>query len=78
MRVLNRILAWTKDGVSFEAGPRHAEIAINEFDPNGAKGVVAPGTEEEGTISANPRAYSFGTRGFGRDASSLYASLCMD
>ena len=31
VRVLNRILTWTKAGVRYEADPRHAEIVIKDL-----------------------------------------------
>ena len=31
VRVLNRILRWTKDGVEYEVDPRHAEIIIDSI-----------------------------------------------
>lgn len=49
VRVLNRMLTWNKDGASYEADPRHAGIVIEELGLKGAKGVVTPGTKEEGT-----------------------------
>ena len=48
-RVLNRILTWGPEGISYEADPRHTEIATTELGPKEAKGVVAPGTKEDGT-----------------------------
>ena len=43
----------TKDGVEYEADPRHAEIVISDLGLKEAKGVVAPGNKEEGTTSAD-------------------------
>ena len=48
VRVLNRILTLTKNGVEYEADPRHAEIVIQDLGLKDAKGVVATGTKEEG------------------------------
>ena len=44
VRVLNRILTWGSEGISYEADPRHAEIVISELKLSEAKGVVTPGT----------------------------------
>ena len=48
VRVLNRVLTWSDEGIAYEADPRHAEIVIAELGLKEAKGVVAPGTKEEG------------------------------
>ena len=53
VRVLNRILTWKSDGISYEADPRHAEIVVKELGLTEAKGVVTPGTKEEGTTKDN-------------------------
>ena len=47
------ILTWTKDGISYEADPRHAEIVIDELGLKDAKGVVTPGTTEDGATKDN-------------------------
>ena len=52
-RAFNRILTWTQGGVSYDAGPRHAGIAIVEPGLNDAHGVVTLGTKEEGTTSTH-------------------------
>ena len=43
MRVLNRIVRVTEDGLRYEADPRHAEMLIKAFDLSEAKSVVTPG-----------------------------------
>lgn len=53
VRVLNRVLTWSSEGTSYEADPRHAEIVINDLGLKDAKGVVAPGTKEEGTTKTD-------------------------
>ena len=53
MRVLNRILTWTKDGISYDAGPRHVEIVISELGLKDAKGVVTQGAKGESTTNDN-------------------------
>ena len=35
MRVLNRILRWALEGITYEADPRHVEMLIKEFPPTG-------------------------------------------
>ena len=53
VRVLNRILTWHEKGIRYEADPRHAEIVIDQLGLKEAKGVVAPGTKDEGTTKEN-------------------------
>ena len=45
MRVLNRILRSSSDGLLCEADPRHAEMLIKAFKFEGSKPVVAPGVK---------------------------------
>ena len=45
MRVLNRIVRVTDNGLLYEADPRHAEMLIKAFQLEGAKGVVTPGVK---------------------------------
>ena len=49
-RVLNRIVRWTKDGLEYEADPRHVEILVKDLKLEDAKSVVTPGTKEEGHL----------------------------
>jgi len=53
VKILNRILTLTNKGVEYEADPRHAEIVIKELGLTDAKGVVTPGTKDEGTTKAD-------------------------
>ena len=48
VRVLNRALRWTQQGVEYEADPRHVEIMTKQLGLNEAKVAVTPGTKEEG------------------------------
>ena len=45
MRVLNRIVRITSDGLLYEADPRHAEMLIKAFKLEGSKPVVTPGVK---------------------------------
>ena len=47
IRVLNRVLGWTADGLTFEADQRHAEILISELGMKGCKPVATPGARED-------------------------------
>ena len=47
IRILNRVLRWTSDGIEYEADPRHAEIVVEQLGLVGAKPVVTPGCREE-------------------------------
>lgn len=46
--MLNRILRWTKGGITCEVGPRHVEIIHKQLDIE-MQTSNRPGTEEEGT-----------------------------
>eukprot|EP00969_Alexandrium_andersonii_P328790 14528385-Alexandrium_andersonii.AAC.1 len=53
MRVLNRIVTWTDEGIWYEADQRHAELIIKGLGmKEDSKGVVTPGVgtnqDEEG------------------------------
>ena len=51
MRVLNRIVRISDDGLLYEADPRHAEMLIKAFHLEEAKAVVTPGIKvDESTI----------------------------
>ena len=43
VRVLNRIVRWTSEGVEYEADPRHVEQIVRDLDLIGAKPVTTPG-----------------------------------
>ena len=54
VRILNRIIRWTKDGLEYEPDQRHAEIAIRELGLEGSKAVSTPGTKEELALAGAP------------------------
>ena len=43
LRVLNRLIRWTKDGLKYEADPRHAEIVVRGV-AGAERALSAPGT----------------------------------
>ena len=45
IKVLNKIVRLTPEGVELEADPRHSEIVINDLGLKGAKGSVIPGAK---------------------------------
>ena len=47
MRILNKIVRETPNGIELEADPRHAEIAIKELGLQDAKASPVPGSKEE-------------------------------
>ena len=47
VRVLNRVLTWTSEGLVYEADQRHAEILIRELGLEEGRPVATPGTREE-------------------------------
>ena len=44
IRLLNRIITWNSNSITFEADQRHGEILISALGLDGAKGVETPGT----------------------------------
>ena len=58
VRILNRIIRWTKDGLEYEPDQRHAEIAIRELGLEGSKAVSTPGTKEELALAGVPEVAS--------------------
>ena len=57
MRILNRIIRWTHQGIRVEADPRHVEILIKETGLGEANIVVTPGAkanEGKGELSDAP------------------------
>lgn len=53
-KILNRIVAWDeKQGLSYEADPRHAEIIKQQLVLEEAKAVTTPGTKEEGRTATD-------------------------
>ena len=49
IRVLNRVICWAKDSITYEADARHVEVVLNQLQLNEAKSVTSPGTREEQT-----------------------------
>ncbi len=49
MKMLNRIVRYTEEGIEYEADPRHAELVVKMMKMEEANGVMTPGekTEEE-------------------------------
>ena len=47
IRVLNRVISWQKDGITYEPDQRHAEIAISELGLTGAKAAPTPGAKDD-------------------------------
>ena len=46
MRILSRVVQWTKHGITYEADQRHAEIIIKQFNLIAANSVVAAGEKD--------------------------------
>ena len=44
-------LTWSKEGISYKADPKHAELVIEELGLKEAKRVVAPVTKEGGNTT---------------------------
>ena len=43
VKILNRVVRWTPQGVEYEADPRHVEQIIRDLELVGAKSVTTPG-----------------------------------
>ena len=54
IQILNRTLRWTKEGITYEADQRHAEIVIKEMNMKRANAVSTP-TVPEPSEEANSR-----------------------
>ena len=51
IRILNRILRLTDDGLRYEADPRHAEMLVRALDLESASSVMTPGIKEESSAT---------------------------
>ena len=47
IRVLNRIINWTNEGITYEAAPRHAERVVAALNLEQGRPVVTPGCRED-------------------------------
>ena len=49
VRILNRTVAWTKDGIEYEPDGRHAELVVKhlKMHEKGVNSVITPGVKEE-------------------------------
>ena len=54
IRVLNRVIAWGEDGITYEADQRHAELIIGELGLDNAKAVATPGSREDASKAGPP------------------------
>ena len=45
--MLNRVLAWGRDGIEYEADQRHADLVVDELGLKESKPVSAPGSKED-------------------------------
>eukprot|EP00973_Karenia_brevis_P000215 28347-Karenia_brevis.AAC.1 len=53
MSILNRVIAWNHEGISYQADPRHAEIIIEHLGLKEAKIVQTPGVKEAKTVDGD-------------------------
>jgi hypothetical protein len=61
VRILNRILSWTEEGIQYEADPRHAEIMMHEVDCG--KAISTPGVKEERPVGSEKEEWQEEMRG---------------
>ncbi len=54
IRVLNRVISWTEEGLVYEPDQRHAEIVIRELGLEGGQAVNSPGGREEPNQASSP------------------------
>ena len=54
VRILNRVVGWSKDGLFYEADQRHAEIVIRDLGLENAKAAPTAGTREEQKAASVP------------------------
>ena len=60
--ILNRVLRWTRDGLEYEADPRHSEILISELGLSSSSPVVTPGVKDAQGCTDTPLSPSEATR----------------
>ena len=48
VQVLNGAIRWRQGCIEYEADPRHAQLALQQFNINDCNAVATPGTREEG------------------------------
>ena len=46
IRILNRVIRWTSDGIEYESDQRHADTIVKELGLDNCKTVSTPGTHE--------------------------------
>ena len=50
IRILNRVVTWTEEGIEYEADQRHAEIIVKSLGmQSDSKGVATPANKREWT-----------------------------
>ena len=47
VRILNRVLRWEKEGITWEADQRHAELVVEQLGLEKSKPVSSPGSKED-------------------------------
>lgn len=53
VRILNRVISWDDDGITYEADQRHAEIVVRELGLEAGRPVTTPGSRDDaGKMSA--------------------------
>ena len=72
VRILNRVIAWNEDGITYEADQRHAEIVVRELGLEGAKAVSTPGSRDDASKMSSINVDSvYGDCGFEKDSEDL-------
>lgn len=47
IRLLNRVVCWSNDGITYEVDQRHVEVILNQFRLNEVKPMTSPDAREE-------------------------------
>ena len=53
IRILNKVVRMTSDGIELEADPRHAELVIKDLGLEGSKPSTVPGAKDDGSKNKN-------------------------
>ncbi len=54
VRILNRVVSWSREGLQYEADQRHAEIIVADLGLESAKPLTTPGSREDAAKAGPP------------------------
>ena len=73
IRLLNRIITWEDDGITWEPDPRHVDILVQQLGPTKAKPLLIPGVKP---VAGKKEKVEGGRGGQRRVASAMRNLLC--